>query len=113
MDRTDAELIDGYCSGLQDALATLIRRHVDLVYAAALRRTGDPGLADDVTQAVFIVLAKKARSLRSRATVAGWLILVTRHVARSAVRARTRRHRHEHAAARPEAVPMNNSDTRQ
>jgi RNA polymerase sigma factor (sigma-70 family) len=107
MDRTDSELIDDYCRGSLEGLAALIHRHVDLVYAVALRRTGDPGMADDVTQAVFIVLARKARLLRSHPTVAGWLIVVTRHVARAAVRARARRVRHEHAAARPEVIAMN------
>jgi RNA polymerase sigma factor (sigma-70 family) len=82
MDRTDGELINAYGRGSQAALNELIRRHVDLVYAVALQRTNDSSLADDVTQAVFIVLIKKVRSLRSCATIAGWLILVTRNVAR-------------------------------
>jgi RNA polymerase sigma factor (sigma-70 family) len=86
-------LIDDYCRGAEAAFAMLVRRHVDLVYAAALRHTRDPGLADDVTQAVFIVLTKKVRRLRRHSTLAGWLILVTRYVARAAIRARTRRRR--------------------
>jgi RNA polymerase sigma factor (sigma-70 family) len=110
VERTDAELIDDYRRGSQAALAILIRRHVDLVFAVALRRTGDPGLADDVTQAVFIVLATKARFLRTQATVAGWLMVVTRHVASTAVRGRRRRRHHEQVAARPEAISMTDSD---
>lgn len=101
MDRTDGELIEEYRRGAEAAFAVLVRRHVDLVYAAALRLTRDPGLADDVTQAVFIVLAKKARRLRRHATIAGWLVVVTRYVARAAIRARARRRRHEFAAAAP------------
>jgi RNA polymerase sigma factor (sigma-70 family) len=108
MDRTDGELINAYCRGSQAALTELIRRHVDLVYAVAIQRTGDPSLADDVTQAVFIVLVKKVRSLRSCATIAGWLILVTRNVARAATRAQMRRRFHERAAAKRELRPMEN-----
>jgi RNA polymerase sigma factor (sigma-70 family) len=110
MDRTDAELIDDYSRGSQTALAALIRRHVDLVYAAGIRQTGDPGLADDVTQAVFIVLAKKAHTLSGRATIAGWLMVVTRHIARRAVRTRDRRLRHERNAAKPEATKVDARD---
>jgi RNA polymerase sigma factor (sigma-70 family) len=112
MERADAELIDEYGRGPHMAFADLVRRHVDLVYAAALRRTVDPGLAEDVTQAVFIVLSKKWRALRSHATVAGWLLVVTRHVARRALRSRRRRDRHERAAAaaRPEITSMDRGE---
>jgi RNA polymerase sigma factor (sigma-70 family) len=107
VDRTDAQLVNEYCQGESAALATLIRRHIDLVYASALRRTGDPGSADDITQAVFIILSKKARSLRHFGTIAGWLIVVTRHVTRAAMRAKIRRQRHERAAAKGEVAEMN------
>jgi len=48
------------------ALEELVRRHRAFVYATARRhaRGGDPHLADDVTQAVFIVLVRKAGSIR-------------------------------------------------
>jgi RNA polymerase sigma factor (sigma-70 family) len=107
VDHTDTQLIEDYCQGDSVALATLIRRHIDLVYASALRRTGDPGIADDITQAVFIILSKKVRSLRHRATIAGWLIVVTRHVTRAALRAKVRRQQHERAAAKGEVADMN------
>jgi RNA polymerase sigma factor (sigma-70 family) len=107
MDPSDAQLIDQYAQGSSDALARLIRRHVDLVYAAAVRLTRDPGLADDVTQSVFILLSKKAGSLRSHVTIAGWLIVTTRQVARAAVRGRQRRHWHERHGAKSEIAQMN------
>ena len=106
---SDVELIAAHLRGDAAAFGELVRRHVDLVYAAALRRTGNAAMADDVTQAVFIILHQKLRSLRGRPTVAGWLVVVTRNVSRTAMRSRTRRQHHERAAARPEGATMNDA----
>jgi RNA polymerase sigma factor (sigma-70 family) len=111
MDKSDTQLIADYANGSPDALSALIRRYVDIVYAAAVRLTGEPGMADDVTQAVFILLARKAKSLRSHTIIAGWLVVVTRQVARTAIRGRSRRHHHERAAARSEVAPMTPGDS--
>ena len=57
----------------QAAFAALVRRYTDLVYCTCLRELGDPSLAEDATQAVFLVLARKTASLQRGATLSSWL----------------------------------------
>lgn len=85
----------------EPAFAELMRRHLDMVYAAALRDVREHALADDVTQATFLLLARKASSLRPARgqALAGWLFSAARFVARDALRAQARRRRHEREAA--------------
>jgi DNA-directed RNA polymerase specialized sigma24 family protein len=67
----DSELFSSYArTRSEDAFAELVRRHVNLVYSAALRQVnGDAHLAEDVAQAVFTDLDCKASSLSHRATL--------------------------------------------
>jgi RNA polymerase sigma factor (sigma-70 family) len=95
----DSELLSRYVRGSEEALAELVRRHVDLVYGAALRQVRDPGLAEDVTQQVFIALSRKAPRLVGRAVLAAWLYNATRYLALDALKMRARRRRHERKAA--------------
>ncbi|HVU24761.1 MAG TPA: sigma-70 family RNA polymerase sigma factor [Opitutus sp.] len=96
----DAELIRAYLeSHSEDAFARLVRRHIGLVYATALRGAGhDAHLAADVTQTVFTALARKAPSLRGHATLAGWLYVSARLAAAAAVRQERRRRNRESVA---------------
>jgi RNA polymerase sigma factor (sigma-70 family) len=90
---TDAELLGRYVRyGDEAAFTQLVRRHVGLVYSAACREAGgDQAAAEDVTQLVFIELARKAGSLIHYTTVAGWLYTSVRHVSANRRRAQQRR----------------------
>ncbi len=60
-----------------NALCPVVERYLAFVHASALRRTNDPARAADVTCAVFLVLARRARRLRKHTVLAGWLWGVT------------------------------------
>lgn len=95
--RSDDELLRDFAGrGDEAAFAELVRRHVDLVYSAALRQVGrDAHLAHDVAQLVFVSLARKAPTLVNRASLAGWLFTSTHYAAANTVRAERRRRTHE------------------
>jgi len=81
----------------REAFTALVTRYLPLVRAAALRQMGDPHAADDVTQAVFMVLARKAPRLH--APLAGWLLKTTRYCAIDAKKLKRRREFHEKKVA--------------
>jgi RNA polymerase sigma factor (sigma-70 family) len=97
----DWELLSAYAHrGEQRAFAALVRRYAGLVHATAARRAGgDSHLADDVTQAVFLLLSRRAAQIKRGTTVAGWLRLATQFATNNAMRIQRRRTRHERAAA--------------
>jgi RNA polymerase sigma factor (sigma-70 family) len=91
--------------GSKPALEELIRRHLALVYSSALRQVRDAHLAEDVTQAVFMVLTQKARTIRNGGVaVSGWLLAVTRRAAVNAMRKESAQRRQQRSAAKPESV---------
>lgn len=95
----DWELLQAYARARSEpAFEALVSRYLDLVHSAALRHVRDPQLAQEVSQAVFIVLARKAGRLSRHTSLAGWLFRTTRFVAARAVRAEQRRQRREREA---------------
>lgn len=98
--KDDAELLRDYSDkGSEQAFAELVSRHVGLVYATAMRRTGDSHRAADVTQEVFTNLAKRSRRLGQHTSLAAWLHTATRNSAINLMISEKRRRRHESEAA--------------
>ena len=97
---TDPQLLRDYTSRRSEAaFAELVRRHVDLVYSAALRMVRDAHLAEDVTQGAFVALAQNARQLTDHPVLSGWLHRTTQNLAAKAVRTDVRRRAREQEAA--------------
>ena len=97
-DPTDWQLIRKYVEGdRQAAFSALVRRHTDLVYCTCLRELGEPSLAEDAAQAVFLILARKAASFRPGTTLSSWLfqtaLLTSKNVLRRERRQQAREQR--------------------
>src|SRR5882762_2259307 len=95
----DWQLLQSYVErDSETAFRTLVTGYVNLVYWVALRQVRDTQLAEEVAQAVFILLARKARGFRQGVVLSGWLFRTTRFVASRAVRTEQRRQRREQEA---------------
>lgn len=93
----DSELLADFArTNSEDAFAEIVRRHVNLVYSAAVRQVGgDAHLAQDVAQTVFTDLARKAGPLARRESLTGWLYTSAHFAAAKIVRGETRRRSRE------------------
>jgi RNA polymerase sigma factor (sigma-70 family) len=110
MTESDIQLLREWTRlGSEEAFATVVRRHVNLVFSSALRQVGSRELAEEITQAVFFELAKSARALRQDSVVAAWLFEVTRRKAIDLLRREARRKERERLAVE-EATSMNSQD---
>ncbi|HTV61954.1 MAG TPA: TIGR03435 family protein [Verrucomicrobiae bacterium] len=99
----DAELLREYADrNSEQAFRELVERHTDFVYSVALRQARNAPLAEEVTQAVFIALAQKARKVAKEAVVMGWLFRATQFAAMNAIRTECRRQHLMQEAARME-----------
>src|SRR5450631_320656 len=103
-DLPDQELLRRYASTRsQEAFARIVERHAPMVLQTALRVMGNRQEAEDVSQAVFLILSQRAGSVIH--TLSGWLHKVTRDAALQALRSRARRARREEAAVRSRSTP--------
>ena len=104
----DGQLLQQYTrERSESAFGELVTRHIDLVYSAALRVAGgDRHLAEDVTQVVFMDLARKARGLPRDVLLAGWLHRHTCYTAAKAVRTERRRKTRERIAMEMRSASM-------
>src|ERR1700743_226874 len=95
----DMECVQYYvpCQSEQ-AFEALVSRHIGLVHSAALRQVGNPFLAEEITQTVFVILARKAGSLNRKTILPGWLYRTTRYVSAAALKIQRRRERREQEA---------------
>lgn len=108
---SDQKLLAEYAGRRSEtAFAELVRRHVDLVYSAALRMVRDRHVAEDVTQAVFVALARSAPQLVNRPVLSGWLHRTAQNLAANAVRSDVRRRAREQEAAAMNELLSNESD---
>src|SRR4029077_12938962 len=108
---SDIELLREYALRQSEAaFAALVSRHIDLVYSAALRHVRNHHQAEEITQAVFVVLARKAQSLRPGTILPGWLFQTTRLTAANYLRTEIRRTRREQEAGMQSSPDDNAQD---
>ena len=107
MKLTDSQslLADYVKTGSEPAFRDLVARYVDLVYSAAVRLVGgDTHLAQDVSQNVFVDLARKARTLPKDVMLGGWLHHDTVLMAATIMRGQRRRQLRERQAVEMNAL---------
>ncbi len=99
IEQSDAQLLKQYAEqGNEASFAVLAEKYGSLVYGACRRITGEDTLAEEASQAAFLVLARKSRKLLNQASVGGWLFRTARFCALNAVKMRKRRQTHEKEA---------------
>jgi RNA polymerase sigma factor (sigma-70 family) len=102
---SDPDLLARFLAGRDEAaFATLVRRHGGLVLAACRRVLSDPADVEDAFQATFVVLLRKAETIRHQQSLAGWLYRVASRAASQVRESRDCRRRHETRAASPEVA---------
>src|SRR5213075_1484255 len=107
----DSALLKEYVEhGSEEAFATLVARHVNKVYSIALRHTRNAHQAEEVTQAVFVILARKSRQLGKQVILSGWLCRTARLTAVTFVRSEIRRPRREQDAKMPNSLNETESE---
>jgi RNA polymerase sigma factor (sigma-70 family) len=107
----DMDLVREYAARQSEqAFETLVARYVNLVYSTALRQTRDPHLAEEITQAVFIILARKAGSLGARTILPAWLHRAAVFAAAAALKSQRRRGQREQEAHMQSEIQSTETD---
>ncbi len=110
-DANDMDLVREYAArNSEPAFETLVQRHVSLVYSVALRQAGNPVQAEEITQAVFLILARKAARLRPDTVLAAWLHETARFFSASYLRGESRRRRREQEAYMQSTLQESDAD---
>ncbi len=110
-DSSDMDLVRDYVRlNSEAAFAELVQRHITLVYSVALRHVGISAQAEEITQAVFVILARKATRLRVETILEGWLYETTRLTALSFLRSERRRQIREQEAYMQFTIQESNND---
>ena len=105
MNDSDLQLLERYTrQHAEDAFAEIVRRHLDLVFSAALRQVRSPQLAEEVAQSAFTDLARQAHRLAPDTVLSAWLYQVTRRTAIDVVRREARRQAREQVACELNAM---------
>jgi len=107
----DVDLLDQFArTGSEAAFGELVRRQVGLVHSVALRHTNQPHQAEEITQAVFIMLARKAAAMGRQTVLSGWLYPAARLTAANFRRAEYRRRHREQEAFMQSTLEENPPD---
>ena len=110
-ERDDITLLREFAATESEAaFAALVARHVNLVYSVALRSIGNAHAAQEISQAVFIILARKAKSLGAKTVLSGWLYQTTRLTAANFLRGEIRRQQREQEAYMQSTLNESESD---
>ena len=97
-------------TGTEAAFEELVHHHIDFVYSTAVRVLRDSSMAEDVTQRVFMSMARNASKLQGRAALIGWLHETARNFAVTRIRSEERRRRREHEAATMNGSELENAE---